>query len=405
MIDTSKPNNKIANAYASYITDTLVGYFLGKPVVYSSANENALQDLQMIFEYNDEADENTELAKNASIYGIAYERLYIDTDGNVRFKAMKPTECIPVYDDTIENNLLYFIRYYEDYDFINEEVFYGVELITKEFVNYYRANITLTNLALIDEVPHYFNMVPVAIYRNNEEEVGDFERVISLIDAYDKLESDSLNDFEYFVDAYLALYGFTAEPEEIIDMKQKRVLLMDEGTSAEWLTKNTADAHIENMKSRLDNDIHKFSFCPNMSDENFASNASGVSIKYKLLNTENLVSIKERKFKRGLQQRIELLAAINALTHTSFDYREIEFTFTRNIPANTTDIAEMINKLSDVVSKETLLAQLPFIDDVQSELERIEQEKETNPFFQAGINYMTGAMSHGNESASDEDSE
>ncbi|MBR4889762.1 MAG: phage portal protein [Clostridia bacterium] len=42
MIDTSKPNNKIANSYASYITDTLVGYFLGKPVVYSSANENAL---------------------------------------------------------------------------------------------------------------------------------------------------------------------------------------------------------------------------------------------------------------------------------------------------------------------------------------------------------------------------
>ena len=58
-------------------------------------------------------------------------------------------------------------------------------------------------------------MVPIAIYKNNEEEQGDFEQVISLIDAYDKMESDSLNDFEYFVDAYLALYGFTAEPEDI----------------------------------------------------------------------------------------------------------------------------------------------------------------------------------------------
>jgi len=75
---------------------------------------------------------------------------------------------------------------------------------------------------------------------------------------------------------------------------------MDEGTSAEWLIKDTADAAIENVKSRLDNDIHKYSFCPNMSDENFASNASGVAIKFKTMGTENLVSTKERKFKKGL---------------------------------------------------------------------------------------------------------
>jgi len=58
-------------------------------------------------------------------------------------------------------------------------------------------------------------MVPIAIFENNEDQMGDFEKVIDLIDAYDKMESDSLNDFEYFVDAYLALYGFTAEAEDI----------------------------------------------------------------------------------------------------------------------------------------------------------------------------------------------
>jgi SPP1 family phage portal protein len=154
---------------------------------------------------------------------------------------------------------------------------------------------------MLETYPHYFGMVPIAIYKNNEEETGDFENVISLIDAYDKLESDSLNDFEYFVDAYLALYGFTAEEEDIRDMKERRVLLMDEGTSAEWLTKDTSDSHIENIKNRIDADIHKFAKCPNMADQEFASNASGVAIKYKLLGTENKISIKERKFKRGLQ--------------------------------------------------------------------------------------------------------
>ena len=86
MKDLTKPNNKIANAYACYITDTLVGYFIGEPITYNSNEENLLTDLSMIFEYNDEADENAELAKNASIYGIAYELLYVDKeDKMIRF--------------------------------------------------------------------------------------------------------------------------------------------------------------------------------------------------------------------------------------------------------------------------------------------------------------------------------
>jgi len=143
-------------------------------------------------------------------------------------------------------------------------------------------------------------MVPVAIYENNEDQMGDFEKVIDLIDAYDKMESDSLNDFEYFVDAYLALYGFTADAEDIQQMKQNRVLLMDEGTSAEWLIKSENDATTENMKDRLDKDIHKFAKCPNLADQEFASNASGIAITSQLLGTENLTAIKERKFKKGL---------------------------------------------------------------------------------------------------------
>lgn len=55
--------------------------------------------------------------------------------------------------------------------------------------------------------------VPISVFYNNEDELGDFESVITLIDAYDSLEADSLNDFEYFVDAYLCLTGLNADAE------------------------------------------------------------------------------------------------------------------------------------------------------------------------------------------------
>ena len=395
MRDTTKPNNKIANSYASYITDTLVGYFVGKPISYSGNDTNVLNELQMIFEYNDEADENAELAKNASIYGVAYELLYMN-ENVVRFKSLDPKECIPIFDDTLDNNLLAFIRYYDNYDVVQDKTITIIEVITDKETVRYSTTSTLGNLTFIESYPHYFGMVPIAIYKNNEEESGDFEQVISLIDAYDKLESDSLNDFEYFVDAYLALYGFTAEPEDIAQMKENRVLLMDEGTSAEWLIKDTSDNNIENIKNRIDADIHKFAKCPNLADKEFASNASGVAIKFKLLGTENKVSIKERKFKRGLQQRLELLANIKGVLANGFDWRSIDIIFTRNIPANDTDIANMVNTLSGIVSEETLLAQIPFVEDVAGEIERLDKEKEkdkeNNPFFQSGLDYQTGAM-------------
>ena len=404
MSDSTKPNNKIANSYASYITDTLVGYFMGKPVSYNADDDKVLEELNMIFEYNDEADENIELAKNASIYGVAYEMLYMSEE-EVRFKSLDPKQCIPIFDDTIDSNLLAFIRYYDNYDVVQDKTITIIELITDTTITRYQCGNNYSNFTLLDSYKHYFGMVPIAIFKNNEEELGDFETVISLIDAYDKLESDSLNDFEYFVDAYLALYGFTAEPEDIQQMKENRVLLMDEGTSAEWLTKNVSDNNIENIKNRIDADIHKFAKCPNMADKEFASNASGVAIKFKLLGTENKVSIKERKFKRGLQQRLELLATINGVLSDGFDWRSIDIVFSRNIPSNDTDIANMVNTLSGIVSEETLLAQLPFIENVQDEIERLdadrEKNKENNPFFQSSMDYETGAMAEGEEEEKD----
>ena len=185
MSDTSKPNNKIANAYASYITDTLVGYFIGEPITYTANDDVLLQDLQMILEHNDEADENAELAKNASIYGVAYEMLYLSEEDNmIRFKSLNPKEVIPIFDKTVEQNLLAVMRYYEDYDYVEDNTYTIVEVIDATQVRRYKLN---TGLSLLEEYPQYFSMVPVAIFKNNEEESGDFERVISLIDAYDKM--------------------------------------------------------------------------------------------------------------------------------------------------------------------------------------------------------------------------
>ena len=337
-----------------------------------------------------------------SIFGLSVELMYLDEDAQIRLKRIDPRQIVLVYDDTLNNDILYGIRYFECEEIESEDHYYRIEVYSMDKIQHYKSDANLSTLNFEGEEPHYFGFVPIVAFENNEDEIGDFEPVLSLIDAYDKMESDSLDDFDYFVDAYLCLSGLNADKDDVAAMKENRVILLDENSDAKWLTKTGSDATVENVKNRLDRDIHKFSKTPDMSDTAFGGNASGVAIKYKTLPMENVVAIKERKFKRGLQRRIELIFNIVALKGTAFDWRAIDIAFTRNLPSNDTEIADMVYKLSGKVSKQTLLSQLPFVEDVDAEIARLEDEQEANPFYDVRLG-LNGEDEDGQEEKAKEE--
>ena len=374
--DANKPMNRLSHPFASYITNMATGYFLGNPVSYNSENQDLLERILDIFKYNDEADNNTTLAKYSSIAGYAVELLYIDEDSNARFKALPGDEVAIVYDNTLEENILYAIRYFDE-DIPGEDK-------TKTTINVYTSNTMQTyqlednEITFIGEVAHYFNDVPVSVYVNNDELYGDFERVKGLIDAYDKTQSDTANDFEYFTNALLVISGVLVEDEEGLNFKDNRVINFA-GTDgkAEYLIKDINDNALENYKNRLVEDIHKFAQIPCLTDEQFAGNVSGESMKYKLMGLENIVSVKEAKFKKGLMRRIELICNfLNIATNDLMLYTDIQPVFTRNKPKNEVELASMVKSLYGILSDETLISILPFIENSKEEIEKRDLEKE-----------------------------
>lgn len=374
--DNNKPQNRLSHPFASYITNMAIGYFLGNPISYNSENQDLLERILDVFKYNDEADNNTTLAKYSSIGGYAVELLYIDENSNARFKALPGDEVVIVYDNTLEENILYAIRYFEE-DIPGEDK-------VKTTINVYTSNVIQTyqlednEITFIDEVAHYFNDVPVSVYVNNDELYGDFERVKGLLDAYDKTQSDTANDFEYFTNALLVISGVLVEDEEGLNFKDNRVINFA-GTDgkAEYLIKDINDNALENYKNRLVEDIHKFAQIPNLTDEQFAGNVSGESMKYKLMGLENIVSVKEAKFKKGLMRRIELLCNfLNIATNDLMLYTDIQPIFTRNKPKNETELASMVKNLYGILSDETLISILPFIENSKEEIEKRDLEKE-----------------------------
>ena len=376
--DSNKPNNLLSHGYARYITDSFCGYFLGRPVTYKSTNNDLLEKLSQCFAYNDEVGNNISLAQECSIAGYSYEIMYMDNESNLRFKYVNTDEMIVVYDNTIEGKIQFAIRYYDVYSLDDEEVKEVILYTQNEIISY---NYKDDELAEVSRETHYFNDIPVVDYDNNDNRLGDFEPVLSLINAYDKAQSDTANDFEYFTNALLVVSGVLIDDDENqspLDFKNNRVLnFANTDSKAEYLIKNINDTALENYKDRLNNDIHRFSNVVNMSDENFGGNLTGIAIKHKLTGMEYVTGIKETKFKKGLMRRIELAVNIlNIKTNDIFLYTEIKPVFTRNMPTNDEEITNIAKGLVGIVSDQTVLSMLPYVDDVQAEMEQISKEKE-----------------------------
>lgn len=391
--DAGKPDNRLVNSYPRYIIDMHVGYLVGNPIVYSalepteaplstlSLNENTngqgdgeqlLNELSGLYDYNDEQSLNSELAATAGKLGVAYELQYIDGLNNVRLTEISPLEGFVVYDNTLENNIKFFIRYYA----IGKDILIDI-YTAKEIISYKQID-GAEELTLIEQKPHVFNDVPVSVYENNKSRIGDYEHVIPLIDAYDKAQSDTMNDMDQFTDAYLALEGAqNTDQADVARMKKDRVLLLPEGASASWLVKSVNDTWVENFKTRIRQDIHKFSHTPDLSDSEFGGNLSGVSLAYKLLPFENARKNKARKFKVGLQRRMELICNyLNFTKNANYDYTAIEVQFNNTLPQNVFELSQTLLNLSSFASKETLTSQIPFVENAKKELDKMEKESD-----------------------------
>ncbi len=372
--DASKECNHIVTNYCKIITDTYSGYIVGKPVSYSSNDD--IEDVQEAINYNDSAAEDMNWLTNALIYSVAYELFWLDKNAQVRYSQVNPLNAFAIYSNTLDCDLLYFVRWYEA-DCIDESDLHYVEVYSADSVKTYETHGLGGALELIKEEAHYFGDVPVSVFTLNDIEENIFNCIITLNDAYNELQSSEIDDFNAWVDAYLMLTGVDAEAEDIAGMKENRVLVLPEGAAATWLTKNANDTQIVNMLDNIKKNIFKVTACPDMADETFLAQ-SGTALAYKLVGFENVASGIVARFTKAIQRRIELICNVLNLKASEAVWRDIHINFIRNLPVNLTEVIQLVNALKGTVSDKTLLAQIPFISDIEAELEAVQEQKQAN---------------------------
>ena len=380
-----EPCNNVVCNFAKYITDMAAGYHIGEPVAYQSDTED-LDQLNDLFKRAEVDVQDMDNAKSQSIYGVAYEMVYMSSDESPvpKVASIHPSQGFVIYNNTVEFKPVAGVYYYEQRDIVTQKLSgYKCEVTTD--TSKMQFNIT-ADYALdgeVEEDVNPFGAVTLIEIYNNDEKQGDFEQVISLIDGYNKQQSNRIDDKENFVNSLMVLKGQTLgdDNEErsktYRDIKDNGVIELTPDGDLSFLTRQADQEGDDLLRQSIADDIHKFSYVPSFTDKDFGGNISGIAMQFKLFGLNQLMKQKDRYTKEGLRQRIHLFSNIMAVKGMApVDVDQITITITHSMPKNLLEIAQVIGNLDGLCSKETLVAQLPFVEDPEEEVKKATEERQ-----------------------------
>lgn len=409
--DKYSADNRIASDWAKYITVFEQGYMLGNPVEYKNENTEIQALIDNFSKQNNEQEHNVAIKTDLAIYGRAYELLntFQDVDGSVWVKLyrMNPEQTFVIYDDSYEQRSLMAVNYYSiSYGNGHKRDF--VKVYTNDAIyEYVDDNQEADTLRLKETSEHFFNGVPVNEFSNNIDRTGAFEAVLDSIDAYDLSQSELANFQQDSNEALLVISGnpFTGvDDKDFLEdgrinpngrlavsqsFKKAKILVLDDNPipggsspSAHYLVKTYDTAGAEAYKERLVNDILRFTFTPDTTDNNFGGVQSGEAMKYKMMAADNYRSKQELLFEKGLMRRLRLAVNIWKIKgNDSGNYNLINQTdivFTPNLPQNNNEMVAIVKNLYGVVSEQTIVEILERVTGVnaETELKRLKEDTE-----------------------------
>lgn len=383
------PNNRIAHCFARYIVTVTSGYLTGNGITYRAGGEDreALDGILDLYRKSDISSVDGELARNAAIYGKGVELITVPEDGILpRAYALDPMSAFVVYDEDIRHEPLFGVYLTDKRDGTGSVTGRKALVFTDSAIAEYALDGKRCSFVRRD--PHFFGRVPMVEYWNDESEKGDFEWVIPLIDAYDSLQSDRLNDKDQFADKLLVLTGCTLDTDEEgrppwLQLRMDKALCLPDGDAdARYLTGEMNESGNEILRSSLERDIHKLSLVPDLSDDHFSGNVSGVAMKYKLMGLEQLMAMKQKWFSEGLRERMRLMGNYMRLRGGKpLEVRNVVIGYTRPLPENLSETASVIKTAREAgaVSTRTMVEMLHGSDwdesMIEDETRQVKEEK------------------------------
>lgn len=407
------PDNRIPVPWAKSAVEDLTGFaaspgnrridFEGKldeSEADKAKREEYIEIRKSIATFNESKLETTELYNQGLTQGESYELHWVgeELDGELgimatpEFAMVDNKEIILIWDGGIKPRLEAAIRYYVRGEFKFADVYYP-ELMESWKRPYKKGNrffkVSSNSSKWLrneeDDKVYPYTDVPLAIYKINRHSQPLFEAEKSIINANDNIISKSTNEIDRF-NTLVLLVGDKADEDFVRNININKIIDgLGDGTIKwpEYLKKDMTGVaeFYKLMMDKYESEFHKNIKVPDMSDEEFAGNSSGVAMAFKLLGIENKATTIDAYFNKGLLQRNNLInQVLNSGTKKFIEYTP-KIDNKRNLPVDLKSAIEIAEKLAPLVSRETLLKWLPneIVDNVLLEIEMIDKDKPTLP--------------------------
>ncbi|WP_265858830.1 phage portal protein [Clostridium botulinum] len=410
--ETYKANNKLAHSKYKNMVDEKVAYLLSKDYSLKCDDDSYVKNIKDIlgkhFQY-----QLSGLGYEASNKGIAWLQAYIDEYGNFKTMIIPSEQCIPVWKDRSHTELDTMIRVYETvvWEYDKKKTITNVEIWTSEGVTYYRLD---GKLLVMDyeksnddnngPVAHYkkgdswlaWGRVPFIAFKNNRIELPDIKFVKSLVDAYDLSRSEAANYVEEVKNLIFVLKGYGGEDisEFMRRLNEDRAIPIDDPTDGgvDTLTPTMDITALKEHYEQLKRDLIEDGQSINKDLDKFGSAPSGVALKFMYAGLDLKSNNMETEFKMGFEN---LLYFINIYLSENnlglYKNMDLDILFNRNMEINESEVIENCNKSKGLTSDKTILANHPWVKDVEAEEKELEEQNKANLPFQDKVPIGGGA--------------
>ncbi len=362
-------NNKVVSNVAAEIVDFKTGYLLSAPIQYIDAANNDSEDdvenndldtMTRFCMLEDKETSDLEVAEWQSICGRA-------------FRMILPK------DETLEGESPWSIH---TLDPRNTEVVYSSKMGHKPMMAF--TSITLDDDSKIyycytdtdfyvldadgndasDDItksgPHALGMIPIIEYPANNARLGDFEQVITLLNALNTVTSNRVDGVEQFIQAILCLEGMQieADPEQtqaeaetdfMTQVREVGGMMLPKDSKAYYLIQELNQQQTETLVQSLYNRILTIVGMPNrnMSDYSTSDTGSAVMLRNGFSETEARARVRENYYRKSERQLLNLMIMLtNTLASTNLLITDVDIRFPRrnytNDSANVTNLISML---------------------------------------------------------------
>ena len=390
-------NNRIVINNANSIVRNATGYFIGEPIQYTAKNpitdSKKVLSLNNFMDSENKSNEDMAIGSWDSICGTAYRLISVDEadeedEAPFEIPTLDPRNSFVIYSTRAGNKPVLGCTYN---DVLNDDGFVkGTEFTVYDdkFQYIYQVeggtNTQIKPKNLIDTPkPHFLGDVPIVEYPNNEWRLGDFETVITILNAINKLQSDRVNSVEQVVNSILVFIGChlksaaenkaagAGDKSDFDILRENLAIELPESgngkADVKYVNSSVNQNEAETLAQTLIDYVYMITGIP---DRKKSANSSGdtgdaVYLRDGFQSLELVTRIKERNFKKAEKTSLRMICKIlDKFSDIQLKPMQVDIKFVRNRTNNLLNKSQAVLNLkkSQIMAPADIITLAGFTD-------------------------------------------